>query len=242
MSTGKDKIREMADQIWLCANSKGYGDTHPYKRLSKTILDELDRMEAARKVLTDEKIKQAHDALTRLHELAIECNCEEESGVTCGPCRDVDIIEQVLSELEGSKPKELTDEEIERISYDRYLKRYYNGDREWQQRLADAMSDGLRHARDNGYLAPAADNNEPHVHTVYEAIEGGYICSGCEMRFIRAVVTHEDLYAVVLINALRLSSDQWTSLIRDLLDKGAKLPVKEQMTTDAGRGSLPKGT
>ena len=23
----------------------------------------------------------------------------------------------------------------------------------------------------------------PHVHAVYEAVGGGYICSGCEMRF-----------------------------------------------------------
>lgn len=65
------------------------------------------------------------------------------------------LAKEALAELDKA-PLVLTDEEVERIAYDRYLKRYYNGDREWQQRLADAMSHGLRYARDNGYLAPSA--------------------------------------------------------------------------------------
>lgn len=34
------------------------------------------------------------------------------------------------------------------------------------------------------WVVPPASNDEPHIHTVYEARGGGYICSGCEMRFV----------------------------------------------------------
>ena len=48
----------------------------------------------------------------------------------------------------------------------------------------------------------------------------------------------DNLYSWVLVNSLRLSGEQWTSLIRDLLDRGASLPRAEQMTTEAGRSSI----
>lgn len=66
---------------------------------------------------------------------------------------DFDAIEG-----EGAEPqpaKVLTDAAIKQAAHDRYLKVSHNGDEEWQRRLADAMEDGMRHARDKGYLAPA---------------------------------------------------------------------------------------
>lgn len=52
----------------------------------------------------------------------------------------------------------------------------------------------------------------------------------------------DNLYSWVIVNALRLSKEEWTSLIRDLLDRGASLPRAEQMTTEAGRSSLATAT
>lgn len=39
-------------------------------------------------------------------------------------------------------------------------------------------------------------NPEPHVHTVYDAVGGGYICSGCEKRFSDAAVCRTEVEAI----------------------------------------------
>lgn len=37
---------------------------------------------------------------------------------------------------------------------------------------------------------------EPHIHTVYDAVGGGYICSGCEKRFSDAAVCRTEVEAI----------------------------------------------
>jgi hypothetical protein len=71
--------------------------------------------------------------------------------------------------------------------------------------------------------APVAD--EPHIHTVYDAVGGGYICSGCEMRF--AAVDVETVIGVVDAHKYRVASSLYVLSQReidvDLRDRLTKL-------------------
>ena len=99
-------------------------------------------------------------------------------------------------EVEGATPqpaKVLTDAAIKQAAHDRYLKLFRNGDEEWQRRLADAMEDGMRYARDSGYLAPAPPVD---IERIMEVVTKAYTDGLSGMR------GGMDLYRTRLINAL----------------------------------------
>lgn len=62
----------------------------------------------------------------------------------------------------------------------------YGWDPERTQQVIQNMEDGSQRY----YVAIKPETREPddsaHIHTVYEARGGGYICSGCDMRFVEA--------------------------------------------------------
>lgn len=99
----------------------------------------------------------------------LEIQIPYDAKCTCG-------LDDALAELDKA-PKALTDEEIEKLR----LSREREDGRRATSKYGYGFADGLRYARDNGYLAPAAEL------TVDEAME-------CVRKWIGLPFMAEDLH------------------------------------------------
>jgi len=78
----------------------------------------------------------------------------------------------------------------------------------------------------------------PAPHDMADGIEARIARQAAKEALAELDAAPDNQYSWALVNSLRLSREQWTSLIRDLLDRGASLPCPEQMTTETGRNNL----
>lgn len=78
----------------------------------------------------------------------------------------------------------------------------------------------------------------PAPHDMADGIEARIARQAAKEALAEIDAAPDNQYLWALVNSLCLSREQWTSLIRDLLDRGASLPRPEQMTTETGRNNL----
>ena len=57
----------------------------------------------------------------------------------------------------------------------------------------------------------------PHVHTVYDAVGGGYVCSGCGMRFAAPVATPTDVPVVTHLNMDPNASQETKDAVKEVI-------------------------